>query len=128
MTPVLLDTSVLRRHFAGKLSAAHAKTLAELFDEDDAVLIHPWVIGELTLGGMSVREAALLQRLPRAAELESEEILEFIRRRRLSRRGIGWVDAHLLASALISASKLWTLDSDLQNVAKEIGAAFSEGA
>jgi hypothetical protein len=50
-----------------------------------------------------------------------EEVLEFIRRRRLARRGIGWVDAHLLASALTSSSTLWSFDSDLSAAASDLG-------
>jgi predicted nucleic acid-binding protein len=31
--------------------------------------------------------------------------------------GIGWIDAHLLASALLSEAELWTLDERLRRAA-----------
>jgi hypothetical protein len=38
-------------------------------------------------------------------------------------RGIGWVDAHLLASVLLDRIRLWTLDARLARVARELGVA-----
>ena len=48
--------------------------------------------GELVLGGLSAREESLFGRLPSATVLAHEEVLEFVRRRKLARRGIGWID------------------------------------
>jgi hypothetical protein len=118
MRPVLVDTSVWRRFFAG---APAARGLNDLLDEEGAVLVHPFVVGELVLGGLSPPEEELLGRLPAAGLVPHEEVLEFIRRRRLARRGIGWVDAHLLASALTSSSTLWSFDSDLSTAASDLG-------
>ena len=84
MTPVLVDTSVWRRYFGG---SAGVSALADLLDEDGAVLIHPFVLGELVLGGLSAREESLFARLPCATLLAHEEVLEFVRRR--SSRGAG---------------------------------------
>jgi hypothetical protein len=53
-----------------------------------------------------------------------EEVLDFVRRRRLMRRGIGWVDAHLLASALTSSALLWTVDADLSAAAADLSVDF----
>ncbi len=53
-----------------------------------------------------------------------EEVLELVRRRRLIRRGIGWVDAHLLASALTSAAVLWSIDVDLSAAAADLSVGF----
>ena len=121
MNPVLVDTSVWRRYFGG---TASVKRLGELLDEDGAVLVHPFVIGEMVLGGLSAREEALFGRLPSAALVRHEEVLEFVRRRRLMRRGIGWVDVHLLASALTSRATLWSTDRDLSAVAAELKVDF----
>ena len=44
-----------------------------------------------------------------------------VRRRRLARRGIGWVDAHLIASALASSGELWSVDGDLSAAAAALG-------
>ncbi|MGH7520301.1 MAG: hypothetical protein ACREMI_03385 [Gemmatimonadales bacterium] len=38
-------------------------------------------------------------------------------------RGIGWVDAHLLASARLDRLRLWTLDRRLARVAQDLGIA-----
>jgi predicted nucleic acid-binding protein len=121
VTAVLVDTSVWRRYFSG---AAGVGTLGDLLDEDAAVLTHPFVLGELVLGGLSTREEGLFARLPSAVVVAHEEVLEFVRRRKLTRRGIGWIDAHLLASALASSAALWSADGPLNSAAAELGAGF----
>lgn len=124
MSPVLIDTSVWRRYLAGKLSNEHARWFSGLLDEDGVVLTHPWVIGELVLGGLSAREEALLHRLPSAAEIENPDLLGFIRHRRLAQRGIGWVDVQLLACALTHSAALWTIDKNLDGVAEDLNVRF----
>jgi predicted nucleic acid-binding protein len=121
--PALVDTSVWRRYFAG---ATGVRRLGELLDEDGAVLVHPFVVGEMVLGGLSAREEELFGRLPGAGVVPHEEVLAFVRRRRLVRRGIGWVDAHLLASALVSSAVLWSADADLSAAAADLGVAFRD--
>ena len=121
MKPVLVDTSVWRKYFSG---AEAARDLGGLLDEDGAVLVHPFVIGEMVLGGLSTREEGLFGRLPNADLVAHEEVLELVRRRRLARRGIGWVDAHLLASALVSSAELWAMDADLEAAAAHLGVRF----
>jgi predicted nucleic acid-binding protein len=122
VSPVLVDTSVWRRYFAGTPAV---KGLGDLLDEDGVVLVHPFVIGELVLGGLSAREERLFARLPAATLLPHDEVLAFVRRRRLTRRGIGWVDAHLLASALASGGALWSVDRDLAAAAGDLGIGFA---
>ena len=124
MKPVLVDTSVWRRYFSG---SAGVRQLGDLLDEDGAVLTHPFVIGELVLGGLSAREEAHFARLPSAAMVAHDEVLEFVRRRRLMRRGVGWVDAHLLASTLTSSAVLWSIDADLKAAADDLAVAFQAG-
>jgi predicted nucleic acid-binding protein len=121
VTPVLVDTSVWRRYFAG---APSVRRLGALLDEDGDVLVHPFIVGEMVLGGLSAREEALFRRLPTVAMAPHEEVLEFVRRRRLTRRGIGWVDAHLLASAFVSSAVLWSVDADLGAAAADLGVGF----
>jgi hypothetical protein len=55
--------------------------------------------------------------LPAVPVADQDEVLEFVTRQRLYGRGIGWIDAHLLASARLSTSALWTLDRPLHRVA-----------
>jgi predicted nucleic acid-binding protein len=124
MTPVLVDTSVWRRYFAGNETV---RRLGGLLDEDDAVLVHSFIIGEMVLGGLSTREEGLLRQLPSAAVVPHDEVLAMVRARRLMRRGIGWVDAHLIASALASCALLWTVDADLAGAASDLRVAFRVG-
>ena len=53
------------------------------------------------------------------------DIVAFVRERRLHGRGVGWVDAHLLASALVGRLQLWTADSRLATLAEELGIAYN---
>jgi predicted nucleic acid-binding protein len=121
LTPVLVDTSVWRRYFTG---AAAVSTLGDLLDEDGALLVHPFIVGELVLGGLSAKEERLFARLPSATLVPHDEVLAFVRRRRLARRGIGWVDAHLLASALASGGALWSVDNPLSAAAADLGVGY----
>jgi predicted nucleic acid-binding protein len=122
MPSVIVDTSVWRKYLAG---AASTRALGQLLD-DDAVRLHPFVLGELTLGGLSDREASLFRRLPEVPIVDHAEIIAFVAERRLIRKGIGWVDAHLLASALLAAARLWSADRALILAARSLGVAFPD--
>ena len=90
------------------------------------MLGHPFVLGELALGNLERRAEILrmLRRLPQATSASHGELLEFIDREVLFGRGIGYVDAHLLAAARLTAgTKLWTRDRRLQAVAAQLGLA-----
>ncbi len=90
------------------------------------VLVHPHVIGELALGNLKHRDAvlSLLQNLPQATLASDNEVLQFIGAHRLDGLGIGYVDAHLLASALLTpGARFWTRDKRLADVAKKLGVA-----
>lgn len=120
----LVDTSVWVDFFRGAERAASLATLLQ----DDEVSLHPWVLGELVLGGLGPRRQSViadLERLPGAPRVPDAEVLELIEARGLSGRGVGWVDAHLLASALVAGSGLWTFDRGLAAVASELGLAHS---
>jgi len=117
---ILVDTSVWINHL--RLASA---ILSELLD-DGEVLVHPFVLGELALGNLRRRDAFLsdLRDLPRAAVATDEEVISLIDRQTLFGRGIGYVDAHLLAAARLTAgTKLWTHDRRLQAVAAQLGLA-----
>jgi predicted nucleic acid-binding protein len=109
----LVDTSVWIDHLR-----IGSRRLSELL-EDGLVLMHPLVVGELACGPLARRDEILtwLRVLPAAPVVEHDEVLEFVRRRRLYGQGIGWLDAHLLASARLAASYLWTLDRPLHRAA-----------
>jgi predicted nucleic acid-binding protein len=124
LSRILVDTPVWRRHFSGKLTQEQGRWFTSLLDDDGTLLIHPWIIGELVLGGISPREEDLLQHLTAASEVADADLLGFIRHRRLAQRGIGWVDAQLLACSLTHSALLWTIDKDLEAVAEELEIKF----
>jgi predicted nucleic acid-binding protein len=112
---ILVDTSVWVDH----LRAGNG-TLAALLTRG-AVLAHPCVTGELALGHLKQRKILLaaLADLPQAVVATDPEVLAFIDSQTLFGRGIGYVDAHLLASArLTHGAKLWTTDRRLHAVAE----------
>ena len=117
---ILVDTSIwidhLRQgdtHLAGVLQAGQC-------------LGHPFVIGELACGNLGNRQRvlALLQGLPRAPVASDDEVLTFVERRNLMGRGIGYLDAHLLASTVLAGAPLWTRDRRLVAVAQALGLAY----
>lgn len=91
-----------------------------------SVLAHPFVIGELALGSLRRRELVLasLRDLPQATMAEDSEVGSFIEQHTLFGLGIGYVDAHLLASVkLTPGSSLWTRDRRLSEAAVRLGLA-----
>ena len=113
---VLVDTSVWVEH----LRKGSAGLEALLYDEQ--VLTHPFVVGELACGNLRNREEVLtlLAVLPRATPAEHEEVLHLIETHQLHGRGLGWIDAHLLASSLITGCAMWTLDRRLRRAAASL--------
>jgi len=80
------------------------------------------VLGELILGNLRADSEvpALLNELPVAVVAEHEEVIAFVGRHALAGSGIGWVDVHLLCSAALSQTRLWTLDRRLQAAASRL--------
>lgn len=97
--------------------------LAELLRQGTTVL-HPYVRGELSLGNLARRQSTLtdLDALPQAPVATREEVATLIETEALFGAGIGYVDAHLLASTrLLRSGKLWTRDKRLLAVAQRLG-------
>ena len=120
---ILVDTSVWVDH----LRRGDARLAALL--ERGAVVMHPFVIGEMACGSLADRAMILelLQDLPSAVVAENDEVLGFIERLGLHGKGIGYVDAHLLASvALTDGTRLWTRDKRLRAVAENLDCACSD--
>lgn len=113
---VLVDTSVWIDH----LTKGNGR-LAQLLNEG-MVMSHPFVIGELACGRLRNREEilGLLAALPQAPVADHDEVLRLIDRHSLFGRRLGWVDVHLLASTLLAASALWTLDKPLNQAASAL--------
>ncbi len=89
------------------------------------VLMHDYVVGEIVLGGVSSAKLAVLMDLRRCRCASHDEVMHLIAERQLASRGIGYVDCHLLAAALINNLQLWTLDEALRQVATECGCALA---
>ncbi len=90
------------------------------------MLAHPWVTGELALGYLSRRSeiVELLHNLPQANVATEAEVLSMIESRQLFGRGIGYVDAHLLAATLLGpGARIWTRDERIAVIAEQIGLA-----
>ena len=114
---MLVDTSVWIDH----LRRRNATLVALL--EQARVWTHAFVIGELACGNLARRAEVLasLAALPQVPAVPHPEVLAFIAARRLMGRGLGWIDVHLLAAALLAKTPFWTLDTRLATVAAELG-------
>ncbi len=117
---VLIDSSIWVDHIRSP-----DKRL-ELLYENNVILCHPFVIGELAVGNLHNRKKILrdFHKLPQSIIVDEEEVLEFIEKNSLFGRGIGYVDMHLLASAILSSALLWTRDKRLDEIAVKLGIGF----
>lgn len=114
---VLVDRSIWIEHF--RKGHPH---LTELLKEG-MVLMHPFVLGELASGNLKRRDEILeeLAELPKAVEATHEETLHLMERRKLWACGIGWVETHLIASALLSNCRVLTINERLHRAAAHAG-------
>jgi hypothetical protein len=85
----------------------------------------PFIIGELACRNLHHRDEILanLQALPQAIPGKHEEVMQFIENYRLMGKGLGYIDMHLLVSALLTRVSLWTLDKQLDEVAVKLNLA-----
>lgn len=118
---ILVDTSVWINH----LHRADP-LLIELLERNE-VASHPLVIGELAVGSIARRGdvIALLKALPITVEATHDEVLEYVTSRTLYGVGLTLVDAHLLASVVLTpGARLWTDDRRLRERASELSLAW----
>jgi predicted nucleic acid-binding protein len=120
---VLVDTSVGIRRFARLEPYSNELDQLLVFEQ---VVSHELVYGELLMGDRGGRKQFLEDygQYRRASLVQHDEVVSFVRARRLQGRGVGWIDAHLLASALADRVTLWTADRYLNEVARELGVAY----
>jgi predicted nucleic acid-binding protein len=116
---ILVDTSVWVDHLRQGIPV-----LSDLLTAGK-VAAHPFVVGELACGNPANRAEILrlLSALPTAKVATHAEVLHLVETRRLHGRGVGWIDMHLLASALLSRTSLWTRDRNLHSIARTLGIA-----
>jgi predicted nucleic acid-binding protein len=114
---ILVDTSIWIDHF-------HSLDMRlQSLLEQKQVLIHPFVVGEISLGNLRQYDLVMrsLSRLYQIAKASDEDVLYFIRTNKLQGAGIGYVDAHLAAAAMLTpGTYLWTRDKRLQRVAENL--------
>ena len=117
---ILVDTSVWVDHFR-----RGNDRLRSLLDEEQ-VLGHRFVLGELACGNLGNRREilTLLASLPQAPLVGHDEVLGFLESAGLHGMGVGWIDIHLLASARIARSLIWTLDKRLSRTAGSLSIGF----
>lgn len=120
---VLVDTSVWIRFLANQ--PPYAAELDLVLDRGEATG-HDLIEGELLIGDSGERREllngyAFLHRVPTVSH---DDVLTFVRARKLNGRGIGWVDVHLLASALLANVRVWTADERLARLARELGVEY----
>jgi predicted nucleic acid-binding protein len=118
---IIVDTSIWVDHFRRPI-----KTLISLI-ADGGIALHPYVFGELALGGFPTKGdiADEMMELARPPVASSAEALAFITWAELSGTGVGYVDTHLLISArLIGTGKVLTKDKRLHAEAERLGVAY----
>ena len=117
---ILADSSVWIDHLG------RGDPVLQALLDDDRVAMHPFVMGEIALGSLRDRQRVLfrLRRMPQAPVARTDTIVPFIDHHALSGAGIGYVDAHLLASALLApGTRMWTRDKRLHTAAERLGVA-----
>ena len=122
---LLVDTSVWVDHFRRRNEELTRWLL------QDAVLIHPWVLGELACGTPPARAQTLadLADLQAAKVATVAEIMAFVEREALYGQGCGLVDLGLLASTMLTpGARLWTLDRRLALLADRFGVGHRQPA
>ena len=117
---VLADASIWVEHLRRGVPRLAA------FLEAGEVLCHPFVAGELACGNLRRRNEilGLLGALPNLGKASDEEVLAFITRHQLHGKGLGLVDAHLLAASALARKPLWTFDVRLAKAAARLGVAI----
>jgi predicted nucleic acid-binding protein len=109
---ILVDTSVWVEHLRSGTIGLEALL------NDGQVVCHPFIIGELACGNLKNRSEilSLLQDLPMASRADDDEVIQFIEDHKLMGKGLGYIDIHLLMSALLTRIPLWTIDKRLHEV------------
>ncbi|WP_395650383.1 type II toxin-antitoxin system VapC family toxin [Brevundimonas sp.] len=120
MSLILADSSVWLDHLRSN------DPVMDQLAVEERLLMHTYVIGELSLGNLANRPAFLsrLRQIDAIIKARDDDVFNLIETQRLSGSGIGWVDAHLLTSVVLAGDvKLWTRDRRLNAAAERLGRA-----
>lgn len=117
---VLVDTSVWVVHLR------NGDIELETLLHECHVACHPFIVGELACGNLRNRTEILsfLQELPMAIYAEHEEVMRFIEDHMLMGKGLGYIDIHLIASAILTEVPLWTVDKKLNEISSKLGIKY----
>ncbi len=120
---VLVDTSVWIRFLRGL--EPYATGMDEILGRDE-VAGHEMVYGELLIGDRGGRTKLLTsyKLMHFVPTVPHAEVVQFVRARRLLGKGIGWIDAHLLASAIVGGHELWTADVRFAETVEKLSIAY----
>ena len=120
---MVLDTSIWLEYFH-----RGNREVARLL-ESGHVQTHQLVIGELACGRFQSRQEkfTLLRRLPVLPTVDHDEAIAFLEHHNLAAGGLGWIDVHLLASARLTGSELWTRDRKLAAAACSVHVKLKYG-
>jgi hypothetical protein len=115
-----VDTSIFVAHFL------KSNTILKKLLNSGNVVCHPFIIGELACGNIKNRAEilSLMQSLPMVEQANQDEILKFIENKKLMGKGLGLIDVHLLASAILSDVLLWSFDKNLSKIATKLNINF----
>jgi hypothetical protein len=116
---LLADASIWIEHLADRLPGF------QILLADRLILCHPAVIGEVALGSLRNRADVMLTMamLKQAEPASDAEVLRLVNNTPLYARGIGWTDAHMVASVILEGAALLTRDRRLRAVAEDLGIA-----
>ena len=114
---ILADTSVWISFFRGDKNAIDLKHMLV----EDNVVMHPYIFGELLLGGLSKRNEDLMSSLTFCNIIKTDKVYEFIKKYKANSSGLGWVDINIAASIFENSYELFTFDANLQAFIMKIG-------
>ncbi len=120
---VLVDTSVWVAHFK------NVELMLQKLLQENKVASHPFIIGELACGNLANRAEiiSLMQSLPMLDTVEQEELLVFIEQSQMMGTGLGFVDMHLIASAVLADIPICTYDKKLEKACMRLGINYLPG-
>ena len=118
---IIIDTSAWVSFFKGEKKALLIK---DLIIENQSIL-HPYIYGELLLGGIAEKAALMLQALEMTSVLDQNLVYRFIQENKLNSRGIGWVDVNILISALSEKHRVYTYDEKLMKLCRDYNCSIN---
>jgi predicted nucleic acid-binding protein len=118
---ILADASIWVDHFRKRDAELQRQLL------QNNITIHPFIVAELALGSLPNRHKTLadLELLPQVRTAHINEVRSMVESHSLFRKGLGFVDAHLIAATLITpGTVLWTRDKGLRSAAQAMGIGY----